>query len=406
MTHTTMNHPKMHIPPRRAVAGLSALLLALLLTACGGAGNDGEAPPITDAERFGFPPPPVQFARQIDRNGRPAVATALVSPLADPGPRGVDRDAYNSAAQSNWTRFKDNIRGSLAIYDSLDGQCGNQVLAAAGSNAPTRYETLARALTDDRLYVNAASGACSQYLAVELNATGVAANNDCGGRTPREDVIDVTYTALSNNLAVAVGDGVDSDNVAQSDTVFPFLGDPTPPPAVPTLLARQIDRNGRPAVATALIAPLADPGPRGVLRDQYNAAAPAGWNAFRDEIRSNLAVYDGLDTMCGNQVLATAGGTTPERYNTLAGALADDRLYVNAASGTCVQYLGVELNATGVVANGDCGGRTPLEDVIDVTYTAITNNLSIPVGDAVNSDNVVHSNTEFPFLAAETPPPM
>ncbi len=401
-----MTDPSMSIrsEARTGLQLLCVAVLGLLLAACDSGGNGGEpAPPQTDAQRFNFPAPPPQFARQIDRNGRPAVATALVSPLADPGPRGIERDAYNAAAQSNWTRFKDNIRGSLAIYDGLDAQCGNQVLAAAGSNAPARYETLANALADDRLYVNAASGACSQYLAVELNATGVVANTDCGGRTPREDVIDVTYTALANNLVVAVGDGVPSDNVAQSDTVFPFLGEPTPPPAVPALLARQIDRNGRPAVATALIAPLADPGPRGVQRDAYNAAAQSAWSTFRDEIRSNLAIYDSLDTMCGNQVLATPGGTTPERYNTLAGALADDRLYVNAASSTCVQYLGVELNATGVVANGDCGGRTPLEDVIDVTYTALVSNLAVAVGDNVPSDNVVQSNTVFPFLA---PPSM
>lgn len=379
------------------------LLLGLLLLAgCGGAGNDGDAPPLTDAERFNFPAPPPQFARQIDRNGRPAIATALVSPLADPGPRGLDRDAYNAAAQANWTRFKNNIRSSLAIYDGLDGQCGNQALAAANNSTPTRYETLATALTDDRLYVNMASGACSQYLAVELNATGVVPNTDCGGRTPREDVIDVTYTALSNNLAVAVGDGVDSDNVAQSDTVFPFLADPTPPPPVPAQFARQIDRNGRPAIATALIAPLADPGPRGVARDAYNAAAQSAWSSFRDEIRANLAIYDGLDTACGNQVLATPGVNTPERYNALAAALADDRLYLNASRSTCVQYLAVELNATGLVVNTDCGGRTPLEDVIDVTYTAVTNDLTIPVGDGVDSDNVPQSNTEFPFLAPPT----
>lgn len=388
-------------PIAHLAARLPVLLFGLLLAACGGAGNDGDAVQLTDAERFAFPALPPQFARQIDRMGRPAIATALVSPLADSGPRGIDRDAYNSAARANWTRFKDNIRSNLAVYDGLDGQCGNQALAANNATA-SRYETMAQALVDDRLYVNMASGACSQYLAVELNATGLVANADCGGRTPREDVIDVTYTALANNLAVPVGDGVDSDNVAQSDTVFPFLAEPSPPPTAPALLTRQIDRMGRPAIATALIAPLADAGPRGIARDDYNAAPPAAWSSYRDEIRRHLAIYDGLDTACGNQVLATPGVGAPERYNALAAALADDRLYVNAARSTCVQYLGVELHATGLVVNTDCGGRTPLEDVIDVTYTAVTNDLSIPVGDGVNSDNVPQSNTEFPFLAPPT----
>ena len=389
MTHT---HPVHRVNPG---ALLALFVLTALLSACGGGGTD-----VRDVQTITFPATPALFARQIDREGRPAIATALISPLADPGPRGVDRDAYNAAPISGWSGFTNNIRANLAIYDGLDTQCGNQVLATPGNDTPARYDALARALADDRLYVNAASGACSQYLGVELNATGVAANNDCGGRTPREDVIDVTYTALTNNLSVPVGDNVDSDNVAQSDTVFPFESDPTPPPAPPTLLARQIDREGRPAIATALIGPLADPAPRGVLRDAYNAAAQSAWSSYRDEIRSNLAIYDGLDTQCGNQVLAAAGDNTPTRYNTLAGALADDRLYVNASRTTCVQYLGVELNATGVLANQDCGGRTPREDVIDVTYTALSNNLTVPVGDNVDSDNVAQSDTEFPFEAA------
>ena len=378
---------------------LSGLLLAgLLVSACGDGGN-GVSSQLERIQRT-FPAPPALFAKQIDREGRPAIATALISPLKDPGPRGVDRDAYNAAAPAAWTTFRDNIRGNLAIFEGLDTQCGNQVLSAAGNNTPARYNALAGALADDRLYVNAASGNCSQYLGVELNATGVVANMDCGGRTPREDVIDVSYTALSNDLRLAVGDAVNSDNVAQSDTVFPFLSDPTPPPAAPALFARQIDREGRPAIATALVSPLKDPGPRGVDRDAYNAAAPAAWSTFRDGIRSNLAIYDGLDTQCGNQVLATSGDNTPARYTTLANALTDDRLYVNSSRATCNQYLGVELNATGLVANTDCGGRTPREDVIDVTYTALSNNLTVALGDLVDSDNILQSDTVFPFLAA------
>lgn len=389
MTHTPQAQRANH------GAALALLVLTALLSACGGGGTD-----VRDVQTITYPPAPALFARQIDREGRPAIATALISPLADPGPRGADRDAYNAAPISGWSSFRTNIRSSLAIYDGLDTQCGNQVLAAPGNNTPARYDALANALADDRLYVNAASGTCSQYLGVELNATGVAANNDCGGRTPREDVIDVTYTALTNDLSVPVGDNVDSDNVAQSDTVFPFESEPTPPPAPPALLARQIDREGRPAIATALIGPLADPGPRGVLRDEYNAAAQSAWPGYRDEIRSNLAIYDGLDTQCGNQVLAAPGDNTPARYNTLAGALADDRLYVNVSRSTCVQYLGVELNATGVRTNQDCGGRTPREDVIDVTFAALSNDLSVPVGDNVDSDNVLQSDTDFPFEAA------
>jgi hypothetical protein len=103
--------------------------------------------------------------------------------------------------------------------------------------------------------------------------------------------------------------------------------------------------------------------------------------------------------MCGNQILADDSVTDPARYNTLTNALVDDRLYVNAASGSCAQYFGVELDATGLVSNQDCGGRTPLYDTIDVSYTALSNDLLIPVGDGVPSDNRTHTIDQFPFLA-------
>lgn len=371
------------------LAAAAAVAGSLLLVGCE-SDNAG-----AQAFRTAFPTPPALGATQVDRNGRAAVATALISPLSAAGPRGVDRDAYNRAPQSGWSAFRNNIRSNLAVYDGLDRACGNQVLANRSVTTAARYDTLAGALADDRLYVNAASGVCRQYLAVELAATGLVPNSDCGGRTLTHDTIDVTVTALVNDLTVPVGDRVNSDNVMQSDNVFPFLAAATPPPAAPALGSRQIDRNGRAAVATALIAPLQAAGPRGVQRDAYNAAAPATWPTFRDEMRGNLAVYDGLDQVCGNQVLANTAVADPTRYNTLAGALADDRLYVNGSRGTCTQYLGVELAATGVLPNTDCGGRTLLHDTIDVTLTAVA---GAAVNDGVASDNVLQSQTVFPYL--------
>jgi hypothetical protein len=370
------------------------------LACCGVLAGCESDNPGAAAFRSAFPPPPAIGATQVDRMGRAAVATALVSPLAAPATRGADRDAYNRAPQAQWGTFRNNIRGNLAVFDGLDRNCGNQVLANRAVTTAARYDALAGALADDRLYVNAASGVCNQYLAVELDATGTVPNDDCGGRTLTYDTIDVTLTAVTNDLTLAVGDGVDNDNFAQSDLVFPFLAEHTPPPAAPAIAARQIDRMGRAAIATALISPLAPVAQRGMDRDAYNAAAPAAWVAFRDNMRGNLAVYDALDTVCGNQLLANAAVTTPSRYDPLANALVDDRLYVNGAGRTCNQYLGVELNATGRLPNSDCGGRTPLYDTIDVTLTAVTANLTVAVSDGVNSDNVAQSQTVFPFLAA------
>lgn len=173
-------------------------------------------------------------------------------------------------------------------------------------------------------------------------------------------------------------------------------GNSTPPPPA---LGEQIDRMGRSAINTALIGPFLEQSERGALQDEYNGADdPAAWSgAFGDEIAANLAIYDALDTVCGNQLLA---GPDPVdgRYDALAGVLADDRLYVNTASGTCSQYLAVEANFLGLV-NDDCGGRTPLEDTIDVSYTVLATGGDPVVTDGVDSDGDggQASTSSFPF---------
>ena len=50
-----------------------------------------------------------------------------------------------------------------------------------------------------------------------------AVADDCGGRTPLFDTIDTTFVAVSNDLSVAVSDGVAADDVAHSTQEFPFL---------------------------------------------------------------------------------------------------------------------------------------------------------------------------------------
>jgi hypothetical protein len=176
-----------------------------------------------------------------------------------------------------------------------------------------------------------------------------------------------------------------------------------PPP--PALGANQIDRMGRAGVNTALTAPFFDgsvPSQQQMheaAQDEFNAAAdPAAWaGMFASEIAGNLAVFDGLDRVCGNQLLA---GSTPTsgRYNMLAGVLSDDQLYVNTASGTCQQYLAVEANAVGI-ANTDCGGRTPLEDTIDTTYSLLAAGKLSGVTDGIDVDaDGKASLTAFPFL--------
>lgn len=172
-------------------------------------------------------------------------------------------------------------------------------------------------------------------------------------------------------------------------------------PEVPAV-GLQIERMGRPAINTALIGPFLDPGgggARGALQDTYNADQhPENWvGNFAAEIASNLAIYDGLDTNCGNQLLAGAAAEAG-RYDTLAAVLADDQLYVNTASGVCQMYLAVEANAVGI-PNSDCGGRTPLYDTIDVSYSVLAAGVLSGIGDgiAMDSDGTA-SASEFPFF--------
>lgn len=354
-------------------------------------GPDGDVGPT-------IPTPPA-LGTQIDRIGRPGVSTALIAPFeANATAKGTKKDAYNAAAPDAWVGFATDMSASLAIYDALDTVCGNQL--AAGANAVAgRYGTLGAVLSNDRLWVNTASTTCTTYLAVEANATGILANTDCGGRRFGYDVIDTTFSVLAVGAFGGVTDGIAADD-GMPGTTFPFLAAPGPEgfPSPPALSTTQIDRIGRPAVSTALIGAFdANATSKGELKDSYNAAAPDAWSGFVSEMAKNLAIYDGLDTVCGNQ-LAAGATANADRYGTLASVLAIDKLWVNTAASTCTTYLAVEANATGILANTDCGGRRMGYDVIDITYSAVAIGALSGVTDGIAVDDATVS-TDFPFLA-------
>lgn len=182
-------------------------------------GNDADAPPTV--------PPPPTLGAQLDRFGRPAVNTALNHAFdANSATAGAAKDAYNgSSTPSAWAAsYAAEVAKNLAILDGLDTVCGNQLLADA-MISPTRYAGLAGALADDRQYLKTDATACTQYLAVELDATGVLANGDCGGRKLDYDVIDTSYSAFAIGAASGVGDGVPAD-LDTKGTAFPYLGAP------------------------------------------------------------------------------------------------------------------------------------------------------------------------------------
>jgi hypothetical protein len=209
-------------------------------------------------------------------------------------------------------------------------------------------------------------------------------------------------------------------------------------PAKPAMASTQLDRMGRPTINVAVTDPFNLPytgtGMGGATRDAtrlaYNSDSnQAMWQAnWGPVLAKTLALYDGVDQKCGNQFgacansMGCANGYTPTAYNAqaaptsagtygmLADVLADDQLYINVGNTNCSFYLGVEANVLGVPGtNTLCGGRTPLVDVVDETYTAATVGFAgfptppataFSITDGVNAKaGAMASLTTFPFLA-------
>lgn len=168
-----------------------------------------------------------------------------------------------------------------------------------------------------------------------------------------------------------------------------------------TTSSRQIDRMGRPLTGNALMAPLAEDEVSDRLKEHYNAASPSEWSEFSRPIQETLGLYDAFDGACGNQILADGSAAPAQRYGALAALLADDRLWVNSLSASCTQFFAVELAhlTDRTSLNGDCGGRTPNHDAVDVYRSLLATGGIVGVDDGVDRDEKAHSSSEFPFLA-------
>jgi hypothetical protein len=166
--------------------------------------------------------------RQIDRAGRPLTGNALLGTLAGEAVSNKLKEEYNAATPATSARFVQEIQESLGLYDGFDGQCGNQLLADRQAAPSLRYRPLAALLADDRLWVNTASGVCTQLFAVELaNLAGRRELlNDCGGRSPNYDSVNIYRSLLVDASNDSVDDGVHHDERVHSATVFPFLAPP------------------------------------------------------------------------------------------------------------------------------------------------------------------------------------
>ena len=108
-----------------------------------------------------MPPPPPSLGAQIDRFGRPAINTATNHTFdVDPVTKNAAKDTWNQQAdQTKWQNYAADVAASLAVIDSLDTVCGNQLLAGPNPVAG-RYATLAGVLADDRIWVRTDSASC------------------------------------------------------------------------------------------------------------------------------------------------------------------------------------------------------------------------------------------------------
>lgn len=215
----------------------------------------------------------------------------------------------------------------------------------------------------------------------------------------RNFVLVASVTAMAG-LFPACSCGDDDDGNANPDAANPDAPGPDADPNAFPTLGTQVDRAGRPAITSALIAGIlyADAPAQAALRDMYNSDDdPSTWAAsYADGIGAHVGVLDSLDRLvqgglstCGNSFAFDAVNL----YAPLAGVLAADVLLIDTSQAVCTQYLAIEAG----VAN-DCGGRTPLMDVIDVTYNALA--LGALTGPATDNrpPTATANVTAFPFL--------
>ena len=169
--------------------------------------------------------------KPLDHMARPFVANTLLgaAPFSTDDASGLLRQQFNEALPGASARFVPKLQESLAFQDSLDGRCGNEILAPP-KDSPARYRALAEVFADDRLWVNSASSVCTQFFAVELAklAGEKTSRSDCGGRAPTYDTSNVWRSLLIAGTPTGISDGLHQDEHPPSATVFPFLAPPDP----------------------------------------------------------------------------------------------------------------------------------------------------------------------------------
>src|SRR5262249_32212433 len=133
---------------------------------------------------------------------------------------------------------------------------------------------------------------------------------------------------------------------------------------------------------------------------------------YTSRFAGNLALLDGADAVCGNQLGAGPDPNNRDRYDRLAQAFADDALVLDTAAPASRTYLAIERRALGDKVDGDVGGRSPAMDVVAPTYTLIIagpaarkDDGRFRIDDGLASRGDAASTTRpFPYLDGPAPP--
>lgn len=155
---------------------------------------------------------------------------------------------------------------------------------------------------------------------------------------------------------------------------------------------KQIDRLGRPLTKNALIGLFKSDDEADAMKEAYNLATPTTAQPFIPELERALALYDGFDGICGNQLMAGKPG--PGRYHALAALLADDRLWVDSRASSCSRFMAEERGIP-----GDCGGRPPSMNAANLWRSLLVVGSDSGFDDGLDHDETPSSDSVFPFLA-------
>jgi hypothetical protein len=156
---------------------------------------------------------------------------------------------------------------------------------------------------------------------------------------------------------------------------------------------KQLDRVGRPLTKNALLGLFAPEADSDALKEAYNLDTPAEAARYVAEIEKSLALYDGFDGRCGNQLLAGPRAESG-RYHALAELLADDRLWIDSRERSCCHFLAVERGLA-----DDCGGRPPSMSAANAFRSLLVNGGDSGTDDGLERDEQPVSDQNFPFLA-------